>query len=115
MVSKPPNVMLVAFAIAIPPFAVSAPVTVAEARVEAPVTPSVVPTVAAPVIVAEARVAVPPAPRIWFTVTFLVVPLAVIRLSSRSTIGMGKVAGLTGLAEMAVKAVIFTSAILVNC
>jgi hypothetical protein len=65
-------------------------------------------------MVAEARVAVPPDPRIWFTVTFFVVPLAVMVLSSRSTIGMGKVAGFTGFVPIAVKAVIFTSAILVN-
>jgi hypothetical protein len=44
-----------------------------------------------------------------------VLPLAAMLVSSRSTIGIGKVAGLTGLAEMAVKAVIFTSAMLVNC
>jgi hypothetical protein len=66
-------------------------------------------------MVADARVAVPPEPRIWLTVTFLVLPLAAMLVSSRSTIGMGKVAGLSGLAEMAVKAVIFTSAMLVNC
>ena len=71
-------------------------------------------TVRSPVMVAEARVAVPPAPRIWLTVTFLVVPLAAMLVSSRSTIGIGKVAGLTGLVEIAVKAVIFVSAISVN-
>ena len=72
-------------------------------------------TVRSPVMVAEARVAVPPEPRIWFTVTFLVVPLAAIDVSVRSTIGMGKVAGMIGLAPIAVKAVIFVSGISVNC
>jgi hypothetical protein len=89
---------------------VAAPVMLADANVETPVTPSVVPTVAAPVMVADARVAVPPAPRIWLTVTFFVVPLAAMLVSSRSTIGIGKVATLIGFAPIAARAVIFVSA-----
>ena len=72
-------------------------------------------TVRSPLMVAEASVAVPPAPRIWFTVTFFVVPLAAIYVSVRSTIGMGKVDGMIGLAPIAVKAVIFVSGISVDC
>jgi hypothetical protein len=44
-----------------------------------------------------------------------VVPLAAIDVSVRSTIGMGKVDGMIGLAPIAVKAVIFVSGISVDC
>ena len=65
-------------------------------------------TVRSPVMVAEASVAVPPAPRIWLLVIFLVVPDAAMDVSETSTMGRTSTAGSTVV--MAVRAVIFVSA-----
>ena len=83
------------------------------ANVETPVTPSVVPTVAAPVMVADASVADGEQARMLLMLIRLVVPVAVIKLSDTSTMGSMSFAG--SAAVNAVRAVIFESAMLVNC